>query len=273
MQSKQDNKRAFTLIELLVVIAIIGILAAMLLPALNRARTKAYTAQCISNEKQWGLAISMYADDWNGVYYYQVSSDNWDDVPNTPPNPYMGYLAAGNVSKDERIKTMRICPYIRRTMSHDQILSSSVHSYSMALPSAKYGTSSNYRLLSASTTGNAWVDANGNYWPSLKSVPLAAEFLLIMDGGNTVQCGGLVSMATRYPSSDPSTLVVNRHLGGVNCLFGDFHVEWVSLEKLRMQDAVSCGGATGNSWFDMNSPVGTGLRDSLLGEADSVRRD
>lgn len=66
------SHRAFTLVELLVVIAIISILAALLFPVFLTAQGKARQAVCLSNLRQIGLSISMYAEDYDGLYPYAL---------------------------------------------------------------------------------------------------------------------------------------------------------------------------------------------------------
>ncbi len=108
------HHRGFTLIELLVVIAIIAILAAMLLPSLSRARTKAQGVSCMNNLRQMMLGWRLYAEDNNdvllasldvvpprvlwcsGILDYTSDRGNWDPLWDIAKSPLMPYLGKAN---------------------------------------------------------------------------------------------------------------------------------------------------------------------------------
>ena len=245
MKPSQTKNKAFTLIELLVVVAIIGILGALLLPALAKARTKSRAVACITNEKQWGLAFQMYADDNNGVLFYQDSgTGNWDDTvvyaPNNQPNPYVRYFAAfsstGGGRPAEKLRRMRHCP--AASLSDHVVIDLGVHQYALAQPS-----------MLTSLGWAAVVKKSFGWFVTIRLASKPSEYLLLIDTGTDDG-----SVAHEYVA--PGQLVsftsdaMRRHGGAVNALFADYHVEAVPPHKIQEMDKITSGSPS--KWFRLD---------------------
>jgi prepilin-type processing-associated H-X9-DG protein/prepilin-type N-terminal cleavage/methylation domain-containing protein len=201
------RRRPFTLIELLVVIAIIAILAAMLLPALAKARERARTITCASNQKQIALACLMYADDSKEIL---------------PRHCYQPGLSLGNNAWQRQV-----IAYVG-----DAPQTFKCPSNSTAMDPTKYCYSYYYNL---STVANVCV---GCTWRPLAQILKPSQLLMHADGTNLSGWVGYWGRTT--DTSDPTNIALpgaGIHNDGSNAAFVDGHVEWVRQFQLRLTRA------------------------------------
>ena len=230
--------RGFTLIELLVVIAIIAILAAILFPVFAQAREAARKAQCISNTKQIGLALGMYATDYDDF----VVPNNDQVAGNTQISSWVDFL-------QPYIKNngVFICPSSTRngTAPTDQLKTFGGRYTSYVLNNYYY---------SDATLGMIFEKANNNgRQPSnLASIEDTVGTVFCADGGDADGNTGAASTA-QVASVSPQALNINgnpptfttgqgdfiaRHSGGVCATFFDGHSKWMKIERLMEKNSL-----------------------------------
>lgn len=211
---------AFTLIELLVVIAVIAVLAALLFPVFSQARDKGRQASCVSNEKQIGLAVGLYVQDYDERY----------PLGHAPAADPLTLFNGGGDYESHFIELLR--PYIRNS-KNDGIWRCPSD------PSQSLNKEGDRMELHVSYSVNAWFE----YSAPLAQVDAPASKVHVLEATDDDHFHwweiGRKSVADPVPSVDQLPVKVlneqvarTRHSGGANYLFADGHVKWEQFTRI-----------------------------------------
>ncbi len=223
----EKRRGGFTLIELLVVIAIIAILAAMLLPALSKAKAKAQQSYCYNNLKQMGLAMLMYADDSGG----KVPRGNepfWWQI-------FIPYLGGTKASRDQydrvKVYTCPAYPDKRQEMCYV------VNAWKFNGPSDMTGS----EIVGLQSVSRIQKPVATIYFTDNEN----AAWRPIFTGSNIIGSDSLNDVwspnhlpygATGRALSSERRIAARRHGEGVNLMFFDGHAGYQNARRMQVDD-------------------------------------
>ena len=223
------KRRGFTLIELLVVIAIIAILAAILFPVFAQAREKARAISCLSNCKQMGTALQMYAQDYDEGLV-----------------PWTHFWACSTGKTAGQIPAAQPCPADTRDTYWDALILPYVKSGNPAAGATGLGgvwtcpstENRNVRSYGYSMHLAYHWPATPNYYryPSLPQIDQPAATVFVGDGGSSGRLGRTVDFQGWYEKNCSRVAYTRdapqRHQDGANYVFCDGHAKWFKQSEI-----------------------------------------
>ena len=243
---------AFTLIELLVVVAIIAILASLLLPALAKAKARADRALCVSNQKQWGIAVQLYATDFENSFPDNSDGFHLSWMGTNMAAFWKGYLMESRNTPVEKEKFHVIfCPTDKWHRVADLWRSGDPNANLQPILTGYFYLPGRRRLDSDTSWNNTkeWatrLKLGGKF----THAPILIDRLQGIGNWNRNTSKGQM---TWFVDSDGKRIPTAVHRnndaspGGGNFLFEDAHVEWRPFDINNARATIDLGASVG-SW-------------------------